>query len=204
MKRLHIHKGCGRGEDVALLTSEGFACAGWDPAYHPDAPRDSAEVVNLGYVINVVEDPAERAATLKQAWDLARRLLVVSAQVLMSGRGKTPVEFSDGVLTGRGTFQKFYQQDELKSYLEEQLSTDALPAAPGVFYAFKDESLRQQFIANRFRRREILPRKRISERQFEEQRAILEHSWRRSRPWAGFRRSRSSRKPRSSSSVSAR
>jgi DNA phosphorothioation-associated putative methyltransferase len=43
-----------------------------------------------------------------------------------------------------------------------------------VFYTFKDESLRQQFIANRFRRREILPRKRISERQFEEQRAILE------------------------------
>jgi len=36
------------------------------------------------------------------------------------------------VLTGRGTFQKFYQQDKLKSYLEEQLGTDALPAAPGV------------------------------------------------------------------------
>ena len=36
------------------------------------------------------------------------------------------------MLTGRGTFQKFYQQDELKSYLEEQLGTDALPAAPGV------------------------------------------------------------------------
>ena len=89
---------------MALLTSEGFACAGWDPAYHPDAPRDSAEVVNLGYVINVVEDPAERAATLKQAWDLARRLLVVSAQVLRSGRSKSPVEFGDGVQTGRGTY----------------------------------------------------------------------------------------------------
>ena len=125
--------GCGRGEDVALLISEGLACAGWDPAYHPDAPREPADVVNLGYVINVVEDPAERAATLKQSWNLARRLLVVSAQVLMSGRGKTTVEFGDGVLTGRGTFQKFYQQDELKAYLEEQLGTDALPAAPGVF-----------------------------------------------------------------------
>src|SRR5438552_17018594 len=62
----------------------------------------------------------------------------------------------------------------MKSYLGELLGTDALPAAPGVFYAFKAESRRQQFIANRFRRREILPRKRISERQFEEQRAILE------------------------------
>lgn len=70
----------------------------------------SADVVNLGYVINVVEDPAERAATLKHAWDLACRLLVVSAQVLMSRPVKTTVEFGDGVLTGRGTFQKFYQQ----------------------------------------------------------------------------------------------
>jgi len=42
-------------------------------------------------------------ATLKQSWNLARRLLVVSAQVLRSGRGKTPVEFGDVVRTGRGT-----------------------------------------------------------------------------------------------------
>src|SRR5207245_922834 len=39
-------------------------------------------------------------ANLKQSWNLARRLLVVSAQVLRSGRGKTPVEFGDGVRTG--------------------------------------------------------------------------------------------------------
>ena len=38
-------------------------------------------------------------------------------------------QFGDGVLTGRGTFQKFYQQGELKAYLEEQLGTDAVPAA---------------------------------------------------------------------------
>ena len=58
--------GCGRGEDVDLLTAEGVACGGWDPAYRPDAPQQEADVVNLGYVINVIEDPAERAATLRQ------------------------------------------------------------------------------------------------------------------------------------------
>jgi hypothetical protein len=87
-------------------------------------------VVNLGNVLNVIEDPEERAATLRQAWQLCRRLLVASAQVLMAGRGKTPVEFGDGVLTGRGTFQKFFEQDELKGYLEGQLDTEAVPAAP--------------------------------------------------------------------------
>ena len=47
--------GCGRGEDLDLLSAEGFACSGWDPAYRPDAERQQADVVNLGYVLNVIE-----------------------------------------------------------------------------------------------------------------------------------------------------
>ena len=57
--------GCGRGEDIELLAAEGVTCGGWDPAYRPEAPRQEADVVNLGYVINVIEDPEERAATLR-------------------------------------------------------------------------------------------------------------------------------------------
>src|SRR5205807_4183460 len=79
-----------------------------------------------------------------------------------------------GVLTGRGTFQKFYEQNELKTYLEAQLQTEAIPAGIGTFYLFKDESRRQQFLANRFRRREILPRRRIAELRLEETRLALE------------------------------
>src|SRR5580704_2561915 len=88
--------GCGRGEDVELLTARGFECGSWDPAFRPDAPRVEADVVNLGYVINVIEDPDERAATVRRAWALAKQLLVVSAQVLVAGRGKSSVEFGDG------------------------------------------------------------------------------------------------------------
>jgi DNA phosphorothioation-associated putative methyltransferase len=166
--------GCGRGEDIELLAVEGIACDGWDPAYRPDSPRQQADVVNLGYVINVIEDPAERAATLRAAWGLCRYLLVVSAQVLLAGRGKEPVEFGDGLLTTRGTFQKLYEQSELKAYLEAQLETEAIPASLGTFYLFKDEGRRQQFLANRFRRREILPRRRIAELRLEETRQVLE------------------------------
>src|SRR5207237_7396995 len=107
-------------------------------------------------------------------WALCRQLLAVSAQVLLAGRGKEPVELGDGVLTGRGTFQKFYDQAELKSYLEAQLQVEAIPAGIGTFYLFKDESRRQQFLANRFRRREILPRRRIAELRLEETRLALE------------------------------
>lgn len=171
--------GCGRGEDLELLAERGISCAGWDPAYRPDAPVHEADVVNLGYVVNVIEKPEERVETLLRAWSLCRRLLVVSAQVIMAGRGKAPVEFGDGILTTRGTFQKFYEQSELKTFIESTVDVEAIPAEIGIYYLFKDETARERFLSNRFRRRELMPRMRrprVSEtdRQFQENRELLE------------------------------
>jgi DNA phosphorothioation-associated putative methyltransferase len=166
--------GCGRGEDLALLAADGVPCQGWDPAYRPDAAKVEADVVTLGYVINVIEDPEERTLTLRAAWGLCRQVLAVSAQILMAGRGKDPVEFGDGILTNRGTFQKFFEQAELKAYLEYVIGKEAIPAGIGTFYLFKDEARQQQFLASRFRRREILPRRRIAELRWEESRPLLD------------------------------
>jgi DNA phosphorothioation-associated putative methyltransferase len=166
--------GCGHGGDLELLTAQGVACAGWDPVYFPDRATQEADVVQLGYVINVIEDPQERAETLRRSWSLCRRLLVVAAQVQVEARGQASVAFGDGVLTGIGTFQKFYGQGELKAYLEESLEIEAVPAEPGIFYLFKDEAARQQFLASRYRRRAATPRKRASELRFEQHRELLE------------------------------
>jgi DNA phosphorothioation-associated putative methyltransferase len=166
--------GCGHGEDIELLSAQGIPCAGWDPVFRPGAARQEADVVNLGYVINVIEDLLERSAAMQRAWQLCRRLLVVSAQVRMPGRGNAFVQFGDGVLTSRGTFQKYFDQSELKQYIETELCTEAIPASVGVFYIFKDEASRQEFLANRFRRRPAIPRQRLSERRFEENREVLE------------------------------
>jgi DNA phosphorothioation-associated putative methyltransferase len=54
------------------------------------------------------------------------------------------------------------------------LETEAVPAALGIFYVFREESLRQQFLANRYRHRSTAPRRRLTEIQFEEHRSILE------------------------------
>jgi DNA phosphorothioation-associated putative methyltransferase len=143
-------------------------------AFRPDAAKVAADVVNLGYVLNVIEDVQERAATLKEAWGLARGLLIVATLVKESGRSEAQLAFGDGVLTGRGTFQKFFGQGELKAFLEAELEAEAIPASLGVFYPFKDETLKQQFLANRFRRRAAAPRERISELRFEEHRELLE------------------------------
>ena len=54
------------------------------------------------------------------------------------------------------------------------LGTEAIPAEIGIFYVFKDEAKRQQFLSNCFRRSEIAPRRRISELRFEENRELLD------------------------------
>src|SRR5437868_222863 len=67
--------GCGRGDDVQALCALGIQCQGWDPVYQPEGERREARVVNLGYVVNVIEDPHERAQTLCAAWQYAQQVL---------------------------------------------------------------------------------------------------------------------------------
>jgi len=143
--------GCGHGADLRYLESMGIACSGWDPVFAANADRVEADVVNLGYVVNVIEDPHERVEVLRQAWALARRLLIVAARLsLEADLPSRPNWFSDGFLTARGTFQKLFEQQELREWLEESLGEAGIAAAPGIFYVFKDASARESFSASRF------------------------------------------------------
>lgn len=65
--------GCGHGDDMRRLADLGIACHGWDPVYRPESGRVRADVVNLGYVVNVIENPEERVAALREAWSLTER-----------------------------------------------------------------------------------------------------------------------------------
>jgi len=166
--------GCGHGQDLKLLADMDIPCDGWDPVFRRDAKRQRSAIVNLGYVINVIEDVRERNLVLHGAWDLCEQLLVVAAQVEFAAPDKQQAEYADGVLTSRGTFQKYYNQHELRAYLESELGSDAIPAAPGVFYVFKDETAKQQFISTRYHRRISVPRRRISELLFEQNQDVLQ------------------------------
>ncbi|MDF1845505.1 MAG: DNA phosphorothioation-associated putative methyltransferase, partial [Rubripirellula sp.] len=166
--------GCGHGRDLDLLSDMEVECHGWDPSFRPDAEVRRADIVNLSYVINVIEDISERSSALRKAWDLCDGLLTVAAQVEFAAPDKEQERFADGVLTSRQTFQKYYNQHELREYIESETGADAITAAPGVFYVFKDEESKQQFIANRYHRRISVPRRRISEVLFEQNKDILE------------------------------
>jgi hypothetical protein len=53
------YTGCGFGEDIQLLRGSGVSAEGWDPHYRPETPLTAADCVNLGYVLNVIEDLRE-------------------------------------------------------------------------------------------------------------------------------------------------
>jgi DNA phosphorothioation-associated putative methyltransferase len=143
--------GCGRGEDFRYLQSVGIDAAGWDPHFSPDTPIEPADFVNLGYVLNVIEDPDERRQTLQTAYNLAKRVLMVAVRVDRSL--ETAAQFSDGVLTQIGSFQKLYSQGEFKEYLQDVLGTRPHMAALGIAYVFKDEELESAYLASLVHRR---------------------------------------------------
>ncbi len=137
--------GCGRGTDVRLLQKAGIKAAGWDPHFQPKAEMQPADCVNLGYVLNVIESPEERTATLQKAFALANRVLIVSVRVDQAL--DDAFEFSDGVLTKVGSFQKLYSQEEFREYLRSVLDRKPHMASLGVAYVFRDDQAEAEYLA---------------------------------------------------------
>lgn len=137
--------GCGLGEDVTFLKASGINAEGWDPYYLPDSQIQSAECVNLGYVLNVIEDPEEREHTLRSAFGLASKVLIVSVRVDQSLSSGT--HFSDGLVTNSGSFQKIYTQSEFREYIQTILGRKPYTAGLGIAYVFKEEGAEASHLA---------------------------------------------------------
>lgn len=170
--------GCGHGGDVKRIDQQGYTSSGWDPYYQADQKKHAADIVNLGYIINVIEDQRERRDALVDAWSLTKNVLIVAAQVLVNDQSQGMVAYEDGIITNRNTFQKYYEQEELKAYIDQVLSSlgdpiEAIPVALGIYFVFRDESQAQVFRASRFHSRAKTPRVRISVQRFEEYKELL-------------------------------
>ena len=146
--------GCGLGDDVRYLGLRGIQSWGWDPEHCRDGALAPARIVNLGYVVNVIEDVEERVKCLMHAWSFAERVLIVSARLASDTTDFTPTQsYGDGVVTSIRTFQKFYEQGELQNWLDQHLPKPAVAAGLGVFYIFRDDADRIGFLASRYRSR---------------------------------------------------
>jgi DNA phosphorothioation-associated putative methyltransferase len=144
--------GCGRGDDLRELQAHGLEALGWDPNFCPEADKIESDIVNIGFVINVIEDAVERSEAIRGAWQLANKLLVVSAMLANDSFISQFTAYKDGVITSRNTFQKYYAQAELKGYIERTLDENAIAVSPGIYYIFRDKIEEQRFLAKRHQR----------------------------------------------------
>jgi DNA phosphorothioation-associated putative methyltransferase len=145
--------GCGHGMDIEALQGLGYTINGWDPAFRPKAQKIEADVVNLGYVLNVIESPKERVEALKGAFALTRKALLVS--VLVEGQQTVAHTRAcgDGFLTKNNTFQKFYAPGELEHFIEANLQAEVITLSLGICIVFRDPDDAEAFEASRSRRR---------------------------------------------------
>lgn len=159
--------GCGHGGDIQRMSALGYQSTGWDPFFRPQTEKTHSEVVNLGFVLNVIENPKERQQALKDAWSITTRVLIVSAQVLLDYLSNDVIAFGDGVVTKRNTFQKYFEQEELKYYIDSTLAVDALPIGLGVYVVFRHNEDAESFKASRFHSRRSTPQIRIKIKTFD-------------------------------------
>jgi DNA phosphorothioation-associated putative methyltransferase len=141
--------GCGKGGDLNELLNNNIEAYGWDPVFKLETELIASDIVNLGYVINVIENQDERKDTLIKAYQLANKLLVVSAMIGNENVLTKFTPYKDGVVTKNNTFQKYFSQAELSNYVERTLNTSCIPVAPGIIFIFKDELEEQLFLLNR-------------------------------------------------------
>ena len=117
--------GCGYGEDIKILKKDGFNAFGWDPFFSPAEPdQDSFNIVNLGYVINVLEVFEERDTALAKAYRMAEDILIVSAMLEHDKNQTISRPYKDGFISSRNTFQKYYTQKELRDYIDDGVKLD--------------------------------------------------------------------------------
>jgi DNA phosphorothioation-associated putative methyltransferase len=141
--------GSGRGGDVTRLRHLGVVAEGWDPHHGGPRPAGPQDVVTLTYVINVIEDPAERQAVLHDAWCFAEHCLVVSTRLTWERRQVLGTTVGDGMLTKRNTFQRLFSPAELRKLVESTTGVRAISPVPGVMYAFRHDSDRLAYLARR-------------------------------------------------------
>jgi hypothetical protein len=111
--------GCGKGFDSEFLLQMGFEVTSYDPYFEGKHHKGPADWVLLFYVLNVIEDLAEREYVLLDAYRLAGKGLAVGVTPQeREGRG---IPYGDGRITTINTFFTSYDWIRAKRYIRAVL-----------------------------------------------------------------------------------
>ena len=135
--------GCGLGDDATELEAHGLNINAWDPVHRPNATKTPCDIVNLGFVLNVIEDQTERQETLKAAYQYTNKLLLVSVMLANEAKQEHFKPYKDGVITSRNTFQKYFSQAQIRCYIEQVLKVKTTPFGQGIIAVFKSAELEE-------------------------------------------------------------
>jgi DNA phosphorothioation-associated putative methyltransferase len=133
--------GCGRGDDVRILATEGYDATGYDPNLPMGAPyglmRDAPvgkgtyDLVLLTFVLNVIEEFSIRQLILHDAFEYVRPGGTLLVTVRHDGDAKPTPAWTrkrDGWVTSTGTFQRFFKKGEVPFLLEGLFGRKAIVA----------------------------------------------------------------------------
>ena len=111
--------------------------------YRPNGCKQNSDIVNLGFVLNVIESVHERTETLKNAYQYTNQLLLVSVMLANEAKQEHFKQYKDGVITKWNTFQKYYRQAQIRAYIEQTLNVKTMAFGQGIIAIFKCPQLEE-------------------------------------------------------------
>ncbi|HDY91003.1 MAG TPA: DNA phosphorothioation-associated putative methyltransferase [Pseudoalteromonas sp.] len=135
--------GCGLADDATELEAHGLNINAWDPVHRPNGCKQNSDIVNLGFVLNVIENVHERTETLKNAYQCTNQLLLVSVMLANEAKQEHFKQYKDGVITKWNTFQKYYSQAQIRAYIEQTLNVKTMAFGQGIIAIFKCPQLEE-------------------------------------------------------------
>lgn len=124
--------GCGYGYDVQELIQLNYNITGFDKYIEPFNDKNilnnsKFDIIVSNYMFNVIPSLEERRATLKNMLTLLNE----NGQIIITVRNikeynkinKSNIkEFNDGIVTSKNTFQKYFSEEELTSFIHKTIN----------------------------------------------------------------------------------
>ena len=115
-KKTVLDYGCGKGFDVEYLKLQGIDIKGYEPFAsdkYLQMPEGKFDIITNNYVLNVIENPAERKNLVEEMKKLGNTV-VITVRADKKSIKSTWTPMNDGYLTPKNTFQKIYDEKSLK------------------------------------------------------------------------------------------